>query len=101
MESNTSFKYGICVRANCRIPLIHMSNRRIYIEEKNQHINDLFCIYVESALNMNKYFKYQVKTCLIDTFGADTNRHITKTLMKPNTRVLALVIFMSMEISIQ
>ena len=44
-------------------------------------------------LNMNKTFKDQVKTCLSNTFGADTNRNINKTLMKQNTRVLALFIF--------
>ena len=43
-------------------------------------------------LNMNKYFKYQVKTCLSDTFGADTNKHINYILLKRNTRVIALVV---------
>ena len=52
-------------------------------------------------LNMNKAFKYQVKTCLSNTFGADTNIHIYKTLMKRDTRVLALVIFMSLGLSIK
>ena len=28
--------------ANCRIPLIHMSNRKIYIEETNERINEFF-----------------------------------------------------------
>ena len=33
--------------ANCRIPLIHMSKRKIYIEETNKHMNDFyFCIYI-------------------------------------------------------
>ena len=44
-------------------------------------------------LNMNKDFKDQVKTCLSNTFGADTNKHINKTLINRDTRVLALVIF--------
>ena len=44
-------------------------------------------------LKMNKAFKDQVKTCLSNTFGADTNRHINKTLMNRYTRVLALVVF--------
>ena len=78
--------------ANCRIPLIHLSNRKMYIEETNERINEFsFAYMLNPHLNMNKSFKYQARTCLIDTFGADTNRHITKTLMKPNTRVLALV----------
>ena len=42
---------------------------------------------------MNKAFKDQVKTCLSNTFGADTNRHINKTLMNRYTRVIALVVF--------
>ena len=36
--------------ANCRIPLIHMSNRKNWIEETNERINEFyFCIYVESV----------------------------------------------------
>ena len=62
--------------ANCRIPLMHMSNIKIYIEETNQHINDFsFAYMLNPHLNMNKAFKDQVKTCLSNTFGADTNLH--------------------------
>ena len=72
--------------ANCRILLIHMSNRIIYIEETKQCINAFsFAYMLNPHLNMNKDFKDQVKTCLSNTFGADTNRHINKTPMKPNT----------------
>ena len=53
------------------------------------------------VLHINKVFKEQVKACLINTFGADTNKHIDKTLMKRDTRVLELVVFMSLGISIQ
>ena len=68
--------------ANCRMPLIHMSNRNIYIEEKNKRINDFsFAYMLNPHLNTNKSFKDQVKTCLSNTFGADTNKHINKTLM--------------------
>ena len=52
-------------------------------------------------LNKNKSFKDQVKACLNNTFGADTNKHINKKLMKRDTRVLALVVLMSLGISIQ
>ena len=80
--------------ANFRIPLIHMSNRKIYIEETNQRTNEFpFAYILNPHLNMNKYFKDQVKTCLSNTFDADTNRHIIKTLMNRYTRVLALVVF--------
>ena len=44
-------------------------------------------------LNKNKLFNEQVKACLSNTFGADTNKHINKTLMNTDTRVLALVVF--------
>ena len=80
--------------ANCRIPLIHMSKRKIWIEETNQRINEFsFAYMLNPTLNNNKAFKEQVKACLINTFGADTNKHINKTLMKRDTRVLALVVF--------
>ena len=45
------------------------------------------------VLHTNKCFRDQVKACLNNTFGADTNKHINKTLMKRDTRVLALVVF--------
>ena len=68
--------------ANCRIPLIHMSNRKCCIEETNQLINEFSSAYMLNPhLNTNKAFKDQVKTCLSNTFGADTNKHINKTLM--------------------
>ena len=34
-----------------------------------------------------------MKACLNNAFGADTNKHINKTLMKRDTIVLALVVF--------
>ena len=45
------------------------------------------------VLHTNKVFSDQVKSCLNNTFGADTDKHINKTLMKRDTRVLALVVF--------
>ena len=79
---------------NCHILLIHMSNRKNWIEETNQRINEFYFAYMLNPhLNKNKAFKYQVKTCLSNTFGADTNKHINKTLMNRDTRVLALVVF--------
>ena len=80
--------------ANYRMPLINMSNRKIWIEETSKRINEFsFAYMLNPHLNMNKACKDKVKTCLSKTFGADTNRHINKTLMKRDTRVLALVIF--------
>ena len=80
--------------ANCRMPLLHMSNRKIWIEETNQRINEFSFAYMfYPVLHTKKVFRYQVKACLNNTFGADTNKHINKTLMKRDTRVLALVVF--------
>ena len=94
MESNPSFKYGVCVRGKFRIPLTHMSNIKIWIEETNERINEFsFAYMLNPKLNKNKAFNYQVKTCLNNTFGADTNKHINRTLMNRDTRVLALVVF--------
>ena len=63
--------------ANCRIPLIHMSNRQIWIKETNQRINEFsFAYMLNTTLNKNKAFKEQVKACLIKTFGADTKKRL-------------------------
>ena len=79
--------------ANFRIPLIHMSNRKIYIEETNERINEFSFAYMfNQNLHTKKVFREQVKACLSNTFGADTNKHINKKLMKRNTRVLELVV---------
>ena len=80
--------------ANCSIHLIHILNRRIYIEETNQCINEFSFAYMFNPnLHTNKVFREQVKSCLSNTFGADTNKNINKILMKRNTRVLTLVVY--------
>ena len=80
--------------ANFRIPFIHISNRNFWIEETNQRINEFsFAYMLNPHLNTNKDFKEKAETCLSNTFGADTNIHINKTLINRYTRVLALVIF--------
>ena len=72
--------------ANCCIPLIHISNGKIWIEETNQRIDEFsFAYMLNPHLNMNRAFKDQVKTCLSNTFGADTNKRINKTLMNRDT----------------
>ena len=71
------------LEANCRRPLLHMSKSYIWLEEKNQRINELSIGYMMNPnLNRNRAFKYQVKVCLKNTFGTDTNIHIGKTLSK-------------------
>ena len=47
---------------------------------------------INPTLHTNKVFKEKVKACLSNSFGSDTNKHINKTLMKRNKRVLALVV---------
>ena len=70
-----------------------MSNRNFYIEETNERINEFsFAYMLNPTLHTNKVFREQVKPCLSNLFGEDTNKHINKTLMKRNTRVLALVV---------
>ena len=82
------------IGTNFRMPLLHMSKSYIWIEEKNKCINEFSIGYMMNPnLNRNRAFKYQVKVCLKHTFGPDTSSHISKTLQKPNTRVLSLVIF--------
>ena len=79
---------------NCRRPLLHMSKSYIWLEGKNQRINEFSIGYMMNIyLNSNKAFREQVKVCLKNTFGPDTNIHISKILSKKDTRVLALVIF--------
>ena len=62
---------------NCRIPLLHMSKRKVYIEIKNERINEFSFAYMcNPTLFRHKVFKEQVKLCLKDTFGTDMNKHI-------------------------
>ena len=69
-----------------------MSKRKFYIEETNERINEFSFAYIfNPTLHTNKVFKEQVKACLSNTFGADTNKHINNILLKRNTRVIALV----------
>ena len=92
MESNPYFKYGIFVMGQLSYSVNTYVKQKIWIEETNQGINEFsFAYMLNPHLNMNKAFKYQAKTCLSNTFGADTNRNINKTLMNRYTRVLALV----------
>ena len=41
--------------SNCRIPLIHIPNRKIYIEETNERINEFSFLYIFNPnLHTNK-----------------------------------------------
>ena len=68
---------------NFHILLIHMSNRKNWIEETNQRINDFsFAYMLNPTLNKNKAFKEQVKSCFRNTFDQDTIYNINKILTK-------------------
>ena len=78
---------------NCHMPLLHMSKRYIWLEETNQRINEFSIGYMMNPnLNWNRYFKDQVKVCLKNKFGPDTNTHIVKTLPEKYTRVLVSIL---------
>ena len=78
---------------NFRIPLINMSKRKFYIEETNERINEFSFAYMfNPTLHTKKVFKDQVKACLGNTFGADTNKHINNILLRHNTRVISLIV---------
>ena len=77
---------------NCRIPLLHMSKRKVYIEITNERINEFSFAYMcNPHLYRQKVFTEQVKICLSSTFGADTIKQINLILKKRNTRVIALI----------
>ena len=78
--------------SNCRIPLLHMSKRKVYIEITNERINEFYFAYMcNPHLHINKMFSDQVKICLSSTFGPDTVKQINGILKKRNTRVIVLI----------
>ena len=78
--------------SNCRIPLLHMSKRKVYIEITNERINEFSFAYMcNPHLYRHKVFTEQLKICLSSTFGADTIKRINLILKIPNTRVIALI----------
>ena len=60
---------------SCRITLLHMSKRKVYIDITNERINEFSFAYIcNPTLFRHRVFKKQLKLCLKDTFGADTNK---------------------------
>ena len=79
---------------NHRLPLSHMAKSYIWLEEKNQRINEFSIGYMMNPnLSINRSFKEQLNKCMKNTFVAMTQQHISKILSKINTRVLALFMF--------
>ena len=63
--------------SNCRIPLSHMSKRKVFIEATNERINQFSFAYMcNPHLHINKMFTEQVKICLSCTFGDDTVKQL-------------------------
>ena len=68
---------------NHRLPLSYMANSYIWLEEKNQRINEFSIGYMMNPnLNMNKAFREQVNICSENSFGPSTNKNIGKILSK-------------------
>ena len=77
MESTLYFKYGVCVRGQLSYSFITYVKERNYIEITNERINEFSFAYMcNPTLYRHKVFKEQVKLCLNNTFGADTNKQI-------------------------
>ena len=74
---------------NRRLLLSHMANKYILLEETNQRIHEFSIGYMKNPnLIINKAFREQVKLFMINSFSTLTMTHISKILLKPNTRVL-------------
>ena len=55
------------------LPLSNMAKSYIWLEEKNQRINELSIVYmINPNLSINKAFKYQLKICMKTTYGTMT-----------------------------
>ena len=88
-----SIKY--LLGTNHRLPLSHMTKSYIWLEETNQCINEFSIGYMMNPnLSINKAFKQQVKVFMKTKFSTSTMTYISKILLKPDTRVLALVMFL-------
>ena len=84
------------------LPLSHLAKSYIWLEETNQRINELYIGYMMNPnLSMNRFFREQVKVCMKNTFSTSTMTHISKILLQPNTKVLALVICFRIEKKMQ
>ena len=71
-----------------------MAKFYIWLKETNQRIHEFSNGYMMNTnLNSHNAFREQVKVCLKNTFSTSTMTHISKIILKPNTRVLALVMF--------
>ena len=78
---------------NNRLPLLHMSNCFIFIEETGERINEFDIGYmINPSLHVNKAFRDQVEKFINNTFGALTQPFV-KTILSKKTSVLELLMF--------
>ena len=64
---------------NHLLPLSHMAKSYIWLEEKNQLINEFSIGYtMNTNLSMNKAFKEQMKVCMKNKISTETMTHISK-----------------------
>ena len=63
---------------NHRLPLTHMAKSYIWLEEKNERINEFSIGYmINPTLSINKYLKKIVTKCMKTAFGAMNQQHIS------------------------
>ena len=93
MESTLSFKYGVCVRGQFSYSFnTYVKEKKLYWRKKWTYEWVSFEYMCNPTLYKHKVFKDQVKSCLGNTFSADTKKHINDILLRPNTRVIALIV---------
>ena len=69
--------------ANHSLPLFHMAECLIWINETNQRINKFMIGYmINPCLNVNKAFREQVEKCMYTKFGEIKQPFIKDTLEK-------------------
>ena len=72
------------------MPLSHMAKSYIWLKKTNQVINEFSIGYMMNInLSIKKAFKEQMKVCMKTKFGRNNLQHISKILLKPDTRVSA------------
>ena len=79
---------------NRRLPLLHMAECFISLEETKKRIIEFEIGYmINPSLHVNKYFRDQVEKCMNTIVGKLTQSFIKAILSKNNTRVLSLIMF--------
>ena len=79
---------------NNGLPLFHIANIFICLEETNERINEFYIVYmINTKLNINRKFREKVNIYMITTFGEIKQPHVITTSEKNNTGVLALLLF--------